>query len=168
MDWTAALVAGVVLLAGTTALGLVLRARTGRVAAVTGPSASATGSVGRAAGDAREPGGADASALGLSAAELGRGATLVQFSTAFCSRCPGTARRLRELVAEQRPGEVRHVEIDLTDDAVLAKRFAVLQTPTTLVLDRDGRTVARIGGPPRLDELRPLLDSLTRRTRVAS
>ncbi|MGX5694961.1 thioredoxin family protein [Agromyces soli] len=169
MDWTAALVAGAVLLVGTTALGLVLRARSGRVAPVSHAAITASDAVGAPGVRGDDSGvGADASALGLSAADLGRGATLVQFSTAYCSRCPGTARQLREVAAESDADEVRHVEIDLTDDAASAARFSVLQTPTTLVLDGEGRTVARIGGVPRLDELRPLLDSLTRRTRVAT
>lgn len=150
MDWTAALLAAAALVATATAAGFALRSRSGRVAAVA-------------------PGGhdgSDASALGLSPAALGGDATLVQFSTEFCSRCPGTARQLQAIASEQ--GEVRHVEIDLTHDAALAKRFAVLQTPTTLVLDAGGAAVARIGGVPRSEELRALLDSLIRRTRVAN
>lgn len=154
MDWTAALLAAAGLVAVATAAGLALRARSGRVARVEAAPAQA------------EHRGSDASALGLSPDVMGGDATLVQFSTEFCSRCPGTARQLQAIAAEQ--GAVRHVEIDLTHDPALAKRFAVLQTPTTLVLDAGGRTVARIGGVPRGDELRALLHSLIRRTRVAN
>ncbi|MFD6055052.1 TlpA family protein disulfide reductase [Agromyces sp. NPDC060279] len=151
MNWTAALLVAVALLGAATALGLLLRARSGRVLVASGGTADAS---------------AAAAALGVEPAVFGERATLVQFSTAFCSRCPGTARQLRALAAETEG--VRHVEIDLTDAPELAAHFAVLQTPTTLVYDGAGRQRARIGGPPRTEELARLLDSLTRRTRVQS
>ncbi|WP_394551644.1 TlpA family protein disulfide reductase [Agromyces sp. MMS24-JH15] len=139
MDLTAGLLAALALVALATLVGVIGRARTGRVR------------------DASGAGIADA--LGLPADSLGGRATLVQFSTEFCSRCPGTADRLRELAAGYR--DVTHVEIDLTGDPVLADRFHVTQTPTTLVLDATGSQVARIGGVPRQPDLRDLLDHLT-------
>ncbi|GAA2457820.1 TlpA family protein disulfide reductase [Agromyces soli] len=148
MNWTAALLVALALLGAATALGFVLRARSGRVVVASGGTDASTA----------------AAALGVEAAAFGERATLVQFSTALCSRCPGTARQLGALAAETEG--VRHLEIDLTDEPELAARFAVLQTPTTLVYDGAGRQRARIGGPPRIEELARLLDSLTRRTRV--
>jgi thiol-disulfide isomerase/thioredoxin len=145
MDWPIALTATAGLLVAATAIGLFVRTRTGRV---------------NAQKPAPAAGGRTASgALGLSGEQLGHEATLVQFSTRFCSRCPGTARALDELAHDYRG--VVHVEIDLTDDRALADRFRVLQTPTTLVLDRGGAAVARIAGPPRAGELRAFLDTLT-------
>jgi thiol-disulfide isomerase/thioredoxin len=149
MDLVPALVAGIGLPAAATVIGLIVRARNGRVRMA--PAA------GRAA--------SDADALGLEPGALGADVTLVQFSTTFCSRCPGTARALGELAGAHH-GDVRHVEIDLTDDARLADRFDVRQTPTVLVLDAAGRTAGRIAGVPRTDELRTLIDDLTRRNRV--
>lgn len=87
---------------------------------------------------------------GLSSADLGatRGfrATLVQFSTDTCSKCPPTARLLRR-IAEATPG-VRHVEIDAVAHLELARRFDILRTPTVLVLNHEGRVVARMSGTP--------------------
>lgn len=142
MDWTVALLVAGALVAVATGAGVLLRARTGRVAVVTA--------------EAARP---DAADLPIAAAELGTEATLVQFSTEYCSRCPGTARALGELAA--RYEGVRHVEIDLTHDPRLADRFGIVQTPTTLVLDGAGGRVARIGGVPRTTELTTLLDRLT-------
>jgi thiol-disulfide isomerase/thioredoxin len=156
MDLVPALVAGIGLPAVATAIGLLVRSRTGRVRAVAAP-------VSPAGADARA---ADAAAtLGLGRDALGADVTLVQFSTEFCSRCPGVARSLTAL-ADGHDGDVRHVEIDLTHDAALADRFDVRQTPTVLVLDAAGRTAGRIAGAPRTDELRALIDDLTRRNRV--
>ena len=130
------------LLAATTVLGLVWRARQGRVA--------------RVSGDVITP--ADVAAT----VTFGTAATLLQFSTELCARCPGT-RRLLGSVAEQRTGVV-HVDVDLTHRPDLANRYAVLQTPTTLVLDGSGRVRARVGGAPTRADIGATLDSITQHT----
>jgi thiol-disulfide isomerase/thioredoxin len=158
MDWLTALMAGIGLPAVATVVGLAWRSRTGRLQ-VTRVTRSEEGS----AGDDAQT---DASALDLSPTALGASATLVQFSTEYCSRCPGTAQQLAGVAA--RYDGVRHVEVDLTHRADLADRFRVLQTPTTLILDARGRASARIGGVPRLDAVHEHLERLTRRTHVAS
>lgn len=157
MDWLPALIVGLGLPAAATAVGFGLRARSGRLRETGGAPGGAA-----AAGAETE-----AAALDLGPDALGSAATLVQFSTVCCSRCPGTARQLAGVAAGYEG--VRHVEVDLTHRADLADRFRVLQTPTTLILDADGRQSARIGGVPRLDAVHDHLDRLTtRRTRVAS
>ena len=130
------------LLAVTTVLGLVWRARQGRVASVTGAIITPA--------DVASP------------TAFGPAATLVQFSTELCARCPGT-RRLLAAVAEQRPGVV-HVDVDLTHRADLANRYAVLQTPTTLILDGSGRVQARVGGAPSRADINAALDAITQNT----
>ncbi|WP_159499954.1 thioredoxin family protein [Microbacterium sp. 18062] len=85
----------------------------------------------------------------LGADSLGDRATLLQFSTEFCSRCPGVHRVLSD-VAAQRSGVV-HLDVDLTHRPDIAKHFHVLQTPTTLILDRRGVVRTRFGGTPGRD-----------------
>ncbi|MFF1878746.1 TlpA family protein disulfide reductase [Leifsonia sp. NPDC058230] len=126
------------LVAVATAAGLVWRARTGRVR--------------------REKSGEQVVAREVGAASFGTGATLLQFSTEFCAPCRATARILGEIGAE-RVG-VEHVEVDLTERPDLAGRFGILQTPTTLVLDRTGTIRARIGGAVRAGDVRSTLDDL--------
>jgi thiol-disulfide isomerase/thioredoxin len=82
---------------------------------------------------------------------FGERATLLQFSTEYCARCPATRRLLGDLA--KRTDGVEHVDVDLTDAPGLARRFQVLQTPTTLLLDGHGVVRARIGGAPRPAEL---------------
>lgn len=82
----------------------------------------------------------------LGADGIGEQATLLQFSTELCTRCPGVHRMLSR-VASEHPG-VRHLDVDLTDRPDIARRFRVLQTPTTLILDRHGAVQSRIGGVP--------------------
>ncbi|MFG6403339.1 MULTISPECIES: TlpA family protein disulfide reductase [unclassified Microbacterium] len=82
----------------------------------------------------------------LGAEGLGEEATLLQFSTELCSRCPGVHRSLSSIAAAH--DGVRHLDVDLTHRPDIAKHFHVLQTPTTLILDRRGAVQSRIGGVP--------------------
>ena len=82
---------------------------------------------------------------------LARGATLLQFSTEVCSPCRPTRAILGEIASEH--PDVRHVDLDITHRPDLASRFNILQTPTTLIVDRKGVVRARIGGAPRRDSL---------------
>lgn len=104
------------------------------------------GSVLRSRSGRARSGAGDADGLAPAAA-FGARATLVQFSTPTCARCPATARQL-DRIAEQHPG-VAHLEIDLTERPELASRFDVTQTPTVLVVDADRAVRTRFGGPPR-------------------
>ncbi len=85
----------------------------------------------------------------LGAERLGDRATLLQFSTELCARCPGVHRTLSS-VADGQDG-VLHLDVDLTHRPDIAKHFHVLQTPTTLILDRDGAIQTRFGGVPSRD-----------------
>lgn len=77
---------------------------------------------------------------------FGTNATIVQFSTEMCARCPATRRMLGD-VATRAEG-VTHLDVDLTRRKDLADRFAVTQTPTILILDAHGAARTRIGGAP--------------------
>lgn len=94
--------------------------------------------------------------VGQGTPEFGARLTLVQFSTTMCARCPSTARVLSQ-VSEQRDG-VRHVEVDVTERDDLIRRFAILRTPTTLVLDASGRLRSRVSGPLSLGQATALRD----------
>jgi thiol-disulfide isomerase/thioredoxin len=80
-------------------------------------------------------------------AGLGRQATLVQFSTAFCAPCRPT-RQILAQVADMVNG-VTHVEIDAAARMDLVQRLRINSTPTVLVLDPDGAIVKRATGLPR-------------------
>lgn len=149
MDLLPALATAAALVVVATAAGLVWQARQGRAV--------------RGRRDASTP--VRAAEIGLAGEAFGSDATLVQFSTEFCSRCPATARLLGAIAAET-PG-VGHVEVDLTRRADLASRFDVTQTPTTLVIDGHGVVQARIGGAPRPEAVRAELDQIIRRNHVS-
>ncbi|MBO9627001.1 MAG: thioredoxin family protein [Microbacterium sp.] len=77
---------------------------------------------------------------------LGARATLVQFSTEMCARCPQVRRMLGDLAADHEG--LTHVEVDLTHRPDLSAQYHVLQTPTTFVVDGTGAVRARFNGVP--------------------
>ncbi len=128
----------VLVIAVASALGLIWRATTGRVHGARGETVVSVGEL------------ADAAA--------GSGATLLQFSTEVCAPCRTTHTVLGRL-ADQLDG-VAHVDVDVTHRPDLANRFNLLQSPTTLILDSRGVVRARIGGAPRLGDVRAELDRI--------
>ncbi|GAA4483507.1 thioredoxin family protein [Microbacterium panaciterrae] len=131
-----ALLAAAVLLAVATLAGVLLRRRDGRRVAVHGDHVVDPA-------DLMQP--------------LGAHATLVQFSTEFCARCP-QVRRMLGTVAAEREGVV-HAEVDLTSRADLAARYKVLSTPTTLLVDAGGRIRSRFTGVPTRADVLSALDT---------
>ena len=123
MSLPLALVLAAALLAATVLAGLLLRRRDGRAVPVHGDRHVDPA-------DLMRP--------------LGARATVVQFSTEFCSRCPGVRRLLSQRV--DAAAGVDFVHVDLTHDPELAARFGVLQTPTILFIDAAGRPSARLSG----------------------
>jgi len=75
---------------------------------------------------------------------LGSRRTFVQLSAELCAACRSTARVLADVAAEH--DDVTHREMDVDDHLDLVRAFAVLRTPTVLVLDARGREVARASG----------------------
>ena len=127
-----ALIFGVIALA--TAAGLIWRARTGRAKLVSSGEVIDLAEIG-------------ATKDGQPVTSFGSKVTFLQFSTEICSQCRQTARLFHEL--EQTTPDVLHVEVDITHRMELAKKFHIMQTPTTLVLDKRGRVTSRIGGVAR-------------------
>jgi thiol-disulfide isomerase/thioredoxin len=87
----------------------------------------------------------------------GERATLLQFSSAFCAPCRATRRVLAD-VAGAVPG-VTHVEIDAEAHLDLVRSLGIMRTPTTLVLDADGRELTRATGAPRPAQVLAALDA---------
>jgi len=92
------------------------------------------------------------------AEQLGERATLLQFSSAFCAPCR-VARRVLADIAQTTPGVV-HIEIDAEHHLDLVRRLGVQRTPTTLVLDPEGREVTRAAGAPTAAQVLTVLAQL--------
>ena len=83
--------------------------------------------------------------------ELGARATLVQFSSAFCSPCRATRALLEDVTADM--ADVVHVDIDAEAHLELVRQLDIRSTPTTLFLDRNGHEVGRAMGAPKRDQV---------------
>ena len=83
--------------------------------------------------------------------ELGERATLVQFSSAFCSPCRATRVLLTD-IATKVDGVVA-VDIDAEKHLDMVRRFGIMRTPTVLVLDADGVVSTRASGLPRREQV---------------
>lgn len=141
-----AVIVVVALVLVATLIGVIWRARTGRVRRMSGPVVSA-------------------STLHTDA-PFGGTATIVQFSTEFCGPCR-IAERVLTSVASERSG-VAYVEVDLTAHPEVATEFGVLQTPTILLLDAAGGIRSRIGGVPRAHDVNTRLDEFAEESHVGS
>ena len=140
----------VVVLVAASAAGFGLRARQGRFRPQRPRSTSLSEGTGR--GDSvPQPASNNALTSADLGAPLGERATLVQFSTEFCTYC-GPTRDLLAEVASERDG-VAFVEIDAADRMDLTRRLRVMSTPTVLVLDADGAIERRSSGLPRKSDL---------------
>lgn len=138
---------GLLLLVGLAA-GFWWRARTGRAKLVR-------------TGELVDLGKLKATKSGKPVSSFGKNATLLQFSTEICSICVATARLYKDL-EKATPG-LKHIEVDITHRMDLAAHFGIMQTPTTLILDRHGMVKARIGGAPRQNVIAEELSKLEKR-----
>lgn len=132
-------------LAAAVLVGLVLRARNGRMRMST-----AAGETAPAAQPAAELPSEVRGALS------GDAVTLVQISTTFCAPCRHT-RALLSHVAERTDGLV-HVDLDVTDKPEIARDLGVLRTPTTIAYAEGGAELLRVSGLPRKDALLEALE----------
>ena len=83
--------------------------------------------------------------------ELGESATVLQFSSAFCSPCRATRSILSSVIAHY--PKIKHVEVDAEGNLELVRRLDIRQTPTTLFLNAAGKEIARAVGAPKRDQV---------------
>lgn len=82
---------------------------------------------------------------------LGSKATMVQFSSAFCSPCRATKVLLEHMV-ETMP-EIHYAHIDAESHLELVRKLDIRSTPTTLFLNSAGVEVGRAMGTPKRDQV---------------
>ena len=83
--------------------------------------------------------------------QLGSRATLVQFSSAFCTPCRATRLLLESVVSTI--SDVRHMDIDAEAHLDLVRKLNIHSTPTTLILDSSGLEVGRAVGTPSREQV---------------
>ena len=83
--------------------------------------------------------------------KLGKKATIVQFSTTFCTECRTAKAIVKDVVKEYK--DVIYVEVDAESNLDLVRRVDIRSTPTTIFLDSKGFEIARAKGAPKRDQL---------------
>ena len=90
--------------------------------------------------------------------KYGKRATVVQFSTTFCSECRAAKALISDVVSTQ--NEITYIEIDAESNLELVRKVDIRSTPTTLFLDKAGFEIARATGAPKRDQLIKVIASL--------
>jgi thiol-disulfide isomerase/thioredoxin len=82
---------------------------------------------------------------------LGSRATMVQFSSAFCTPCRATHSLLSQMVIPM--NDVKHVQIDAESHLELVRQLDIRSTPTTIFINKDGVEVGRAAGTPKREQV---------------
>lgn len=90
--------------------------------------------------------------------DLGSRATMVQFSSAFCTPCRQTQIILEDLVKSL--PDVAYVHLDSESHMGLVRELNIMTTPTTLFLNKDGIEVGRATGTPKKQQVLSALQEI--------
>ena len=90
---------------------------------------------------------------------LGSRATMVQFSSAFCSPCRATKALLEDMVGKM--SDVRYAHIDAESHLELVRKLDIRSTPTTLFLNSAGVEVGRAMGTPKRSQVIDAINAIS-------
>ena len=89
---------------------------------------------------------------------LGSRATMVQFSSAFCTPCRATHSLLAQMVLTM--DDVKHIQVDAESHLELVRELDIRSTPTTLFINKDGVEVGRAAGTPKREQVLAALSNI--------
>ena len=89
---------------------------------------------------------------------FGSRATVLQFSTTFCSACRAAKALISDVVSKE--SDVKYVEIDAESNLELVRKLDIRSTPTTLFLDKKGFEIARAVGAPKRNQITAAINRL--------
>jgi len=90
--------------------------------------------------------------------KYGKRATVVIFSTTFCSECRVAKALISDVTSTL--SDISYVEIDAESNLELVRTVDIRSTPTTIFLDKAGFEIARATGAPKRDQLIKVIASL--------
>ena len=90
--------------------------------------------------------------------KYGKRATVVVFSTTFCSECRAAKALISDVTSTL--SDISYIEIDAESNLELVRKVDIRSTPTTLFLDKSGFEIARATGAPKRDQLIKVIASL--------
>ncbi|MCE5290143.1 MAG: thioredoxin family protein [Nocardiaceae bacterium] len=94
----------------------------------------------------------------------GAGPAVVHFSADWCAPCKAVARVVSGVTSDlaDSPHPPQDLEVDIDENPRLASYLRVLSLPTTFVIDRGGAQKFRAAGVPSANDLRTVLEGLSR------
>jgi thioredoxin-related protein len=90
--------------------------------------------------------------------KYGKRATVVIFSTTFCSECRAAKALISDVTSKL--SDISYIEIDAESNLELVRKVDIRSTPTTIFLDKAGFEIARATGAPKRDQLIKVITSL--------
>ena len=90
--------------------------------------------------------------------KYGMRATVVIFSTTFCSECRAAKALISDVTSTL--SDISYVEVDAESNLELVRKVDIRSTPTTIFLDKTGIEIARATGAPKRDQLIKAITSL--------
>ena len=90
--------------------------------------------------------------------KYGKRATVVIFSTTFCSECRAAKALISDVTSNL--SDISYVEVDAESNLELVRKIDIRSTPTTIFLDKTGFEIARATGAPKRDQLIKAIASL--------
>ena len=90
--------------------------------------------------------------------KYGKRATVVIFSTTFCSECRAAKALISDVTYTL--SDISYIEIDAESNLEFVRRVDIRSTPTTIFLDKAGFEIARATGAPKRDQLIKVITSL--------
>ena len=90
--------------------------------------------------------------------KYGKRATVVIFSTTFCSECRAAKALISDVTSTL--SDISYIEIDAESNLELVRKVDIRSTPTTIFLDKAGFEIARATGAPKRDQLIKAIASL--------
>ena len=90
--------------------------------------------------------------------KYGKRATVVIFSTTFCSECRSAKALISDVTSTL--SDISYIEIDAESNLELVRKVDIRSTPTTIFLDKAGYEIARATGAPKRDQLIKVIASL--------
>ena len=90
--------------------------------------------------------------------KYGKRATVVIFSTTFCSECRAAKALISDVTLTL--SDISYIEVDAESNLELVRKVDIRSTPTTIFLDKAGFEIARAIGAPKRDQLIKVIASL--------
>jgi len=90
--------------------------------------------------------------------DLSSEATILLFSTEYCSICPGVKKQIEKYI-----GDVNNIslhQIDAVENIDVARKLHVKSSPTTIFFDSKGNEFGRIIGAPKSNQLKDTFSKL--------